>query len=195
MSKPNFSRYTFTPKTLEGKSVNYMRHQYAYVRSVLNKRAARIRAKGFTQYEAAQPLPAASTISDEDIKSALLDASRKARSEETFSGGFEQRIRRRVEGLQRAGYESVNEENASEFWQFMRRARDRQSKTLFDSHIVAQTYNMARSRGVSAATLEREFKNYLVSRDRMVSLYDAIESIELPAGRKRISSTEIRARL
>jgi hypothetical protein len=54
---------------------------------------------------------------------------------------------------------------------------------------------MARSRGISAATLERNFKSFMTSRDRMERLYDAIESFELPAGRKRMSSTEIRKRL
>ena len=195
MSLPNMSRYKFTPSSLEGKDTGYMRRQYAYLRSVLNKRADRIAAKGFSEYEYGQRLPAASTISDADIKAALLDASQRARSPETFSRGFEERLEARIEGLQRAGYENVTRENVAEFWQFMKHQRSKMSITIYDSAIVAQTYDMARSRGISAATLERNFKSFMTSRDRMERLYDAIESFELPAGRKRMSSTEIRKRL
>lgn len=195
MSQPNFSRYKYTPQMLEGKDPAYMRRQYAYLRSVLNKRADRIAAKGFGNYEYGQRLPAASKISDADIKGALLDASRRARSEETMSRGFEERLERRVQGIQQAGYENITKENVADFWRFMQATRDKAQKSTYDSHVAAQVYTMARSRGVSAKTLERNFAKFMRSEEQMVRLYDAMESFTLAPGRKRMSSTEIRSRL
>lgn len=195
MSRPNMSRYKYTPQMLEGKDADYMRRQYRYLRTVLNKRADRIAAKGFGQYEYGQRLPAASTISDADIKAALLDASRRARSEETMSRGFEQRLERRVKGLQKAGYKCIDENNVDDFWRFMQRTRDRSQKSTYDSHVAANVYNIARSRGVSTKTLERNFAKFMRSEEQMTRLYNAMKSFTLEPGRKRMSSTEIRSRL
>ena len=195
MSKPNFSRYKYTPQMVETMPTSAVRHAYAYLQSVINKRARRIAAKGYGQYEAGQKLPPQSTYSDADIRAALLSASQRARDPESFAGGFEERLQRRVTGLQQAGYESITTENVGEFWKFMQHTKRRTSKNLFDSHIAAQVYNMARSRGVSARTIEKQFASYMTSSRRMEQLYDAIESFNLPSGRKRMSSTEIRARL
>lgn len=195
MSKPNFSRYKYTPQVVESMSDRQARGAYSYLQSVINKRARRIAAKGYGDYEMGKKLPPQSSISDADIRAALLDASRRAMNPESFSGGFEERLERRVQGLQQAGYENITKENAGEFWKFMQHTKRRTSKNLYDSHIAAQVYNMARSRGVSARTIEKQFSQYMTSSRRMEQLYDAIESFELPQGRKRMSSTEIRSRL
>ena len=54
---------------------------------------------------------------------------------------------------------------------------------------------VAASKGVSAKTIEREFGQWLTSNQKMEDLYDAIEAFDLPATRKRMSSTEIRRNL
>lgn len=195
MARPNMSRYKYTPASTESMTTGQMRRAYSYLRSVINKRAARVAAKGYSEFEYGKPIKRGSAISDEDIRGALLDASRRARDAETFAGGFENRLDARIRGLHEAGFENVDRSNAKQFFDFMEQREDAFKRGIYDSNITAQLFNMAASKGVSAKTIEREFGQWLTSNQKMEDLYDAIEAFDLPATRKRMSSTEIRRNL
>lgn len=195
MSKPNMSRYKFTPASTANMSESQLRHAYSYLRDIVNKRASRISDKGFGNWEYGKKIPKLKDVPSGRLREAVLDASRRARDIESFSGGFEERLDDRIRMLQEAGYSGIDRSNVQQFFDFMNRREDAFRRGLFDSNIVARVFSMAASKGVSAKTIQREFGDYMSSNSRMEQLYDAIEAFDLPEGRKRMSSTEIRERL
>lgn len=109
--------------------------------------------------------------------------------------GMEMFIRSTLTTLDVHGYEFVTESNLADFGRFMNSVREKHTAKSFPSNEVAKLYDKMEERGISPATMERHFKEYLASQEGIGDLHEALDELELPEHRKRISSTEVKDKL
>lgn len=189
-------RITYTPSQIEQMSARNIRQSLSRLRSVAQKRQARLIAAGYTDSEiATRPLPTVRSLTPEDQAVELADLSRILRDPRSTIKGVKEWTRHVRESLQRSGYSDIAARDLKAFGSFMDEMRDRYIGRLYGSSLVASLYNEAAAKGVSGKTLQREFKRYLESAEKVDELRKALEQADLRPGRKRITSNEIRGLL
>lgn len=170
------ARKLYNPSEVKFMDADEMRREYTELRKVANRRAQRLRKAGFEDTDLANRFFAPqSSLSDDDIKSELLDVSRYLRDERTYVQGMREYDRNIKEKL--AKYEDVISKNPRRFMDFMESARRRAGGSLKDSARVRQVYEESLKRGMSASTLEIHFRDYIDNQEKLEKLSDTLLSM------------------
>lgn len=186
------TRIKYTPAQIAQLSDKTVRQRYAQLRSIALKRIARLKAAGFGDTDLADVnLPASGKLSAEDLRAGLADLSRWLRDPRTTVRGMKQYLKRMKESLQQAGY-NIPARDLAKFGRYMEEMRARYKGRLPGSDLVAGVYDHAARLGVSGNTLQRNFRQWLDDDEKIAKLYKKLQEIQLPPGRKRLSSKELK---
>lgn len=186
------TRIKYTPAQIAQLSDKTVRQRYAQLRSIALKRIARLKAAGFGDTDLADVRFApGSKISIETLREDLADLSLWLRDPRTTVKGMRRYMKRMRESLGQAGY-NIPERELGKFGKFMEEMRARYKGRLPGSDTVAGIYDHASRLGVSGITLMRGFKDWLLDADKLMHMYKRMQEIQLPPGRKRLSSKELR---
>ena len=88
-------------------------------------------------------------------------------------------------------YDFVTEDNLADFGRFMNMVRQIHGATAFPSDEVVEMYKRAEKLGISRTVIKDKFGEYLTDLSGITDLNITLETMSLPEGRKRISSTEV----
>lgn len=186
-------RIRYTPSQIETMSEKTVRREASRLRSIVQKRQKRLIAKGSTGEIATRPLPKISFLTGEDVRAELADLSRILRDPRSTITGeqhYQQAVRAK---LTEHSYSNIAQGDLKRFGDYMDDMRDRYIDRIYGSAIAAIVYDAAAKVGVSGKTLMRNFREYLEDADKMEHLRKTLEKkAKLPAGRKRLSSNELR---
>lgn len=186
------TRIKYTPAQIAQLSDKTVRQRYAQLRSIALKRIARLKAAGFGDTDLADVRFApGSKISIDTLREDLADLSLWLRDPRTTVKGMRGYMMRMRESLGQAGY-NIPERELGKFGKFMEEMRGRYKGRLPGSDTVAGIYDHASRLGVSGSTLMRDFKDWLLDADKLMQMYKRMQEIQLPPGRKRLSSKELR---
>lgn len=144
------------------------RKEYTRLRSILNKRIARIQStQDFAGLGIAsqfpQGLPTLAEIAPADLPYRLQEAAQALTSARGSLKGLKQQRTRAIESLRESGITTVTEKNYREFYQFMHEARDKAYDKIYGSDQVAQLYDDLVNAGVKNPlyVIDRDFEWYL----------------------------------
>ena len=157
-------RQLYNPSTAKYLSGRELRSEYAALRRIANKRASRLTESGYGDSELARRnFPAGRSLSDEEVRQALLDVSVFLRDPRTTRPGYRAYAESMQEALKRSGLEKAAARDPVKFGRFMGEMRTRAGGRLAGSGSVAQAYDEAVSRGMRPETLRKHFSNYLTN--------------------------------
>ena len=105
--------------------------------------------------------------------------------------GMRKFIRGTLNTLNNHGYTFVNQDNLADFGRFMNMVRDIHGAKSFPSNEVAQMYKQMERLGVSPNVIKTKFGEFLSSQSGLMDLQLTLDTMRLPEGRKRVTSTEV----
>ena len=191
MAKTRIDR---TLNELKNMSPRDIRALYADLRDVIRKRQTRLTAANFQkglEFPKLKELDQQGATPGE-LMSWVMEAQAFLGNKLTTIRGMRARNRATVEAINKGGIEFVDEGNLDKFTAFMERARQHAlGHKLLDSFVIARIYDQAQRLRISTRVLEKKFNVFHLSQEKILKLYDALESMERPEGRKRITSTEV----
>ena len=170
-------RQLYNPSTAKYLSGRELRSEYAALRRIANRRASRLTESGYGDSELAQRnFPAGRSLTDEEVRKALLDVSVFLRDPRTTRPGYRAYAESIKESLGKK-YDKAAARNPKRFGEFMEDLRTKAGGRSPGSGNQAQAYDEAVSRGMRPETLAKHFGDYLINEkeaERLASvLYDA----------------------
>lgn len=171
-------RQLYNPSTAKYLSGKELRTEYAALRRIANKRASRLTEAGYGDSDlASRHFPAGRSLSDEEVRQALLDVSVFLRDPRTTRPGYRAYAESIKESLERGGYNKAAARDPKRFGDFMEDIRKKAGGRSPGSGYQAQAYDEAVSRGMRPETLAKHFGDYLTNEkeaERLASvLYNA----------------------
>lgn len=170
-------RQLYNPSTAKYLSGRELRSEYAALRRIANRRASRLTEAGYGDSDLAQRnFPAGKSLTDEEVRKALLDVSVFLRDPRTTRPGY----RAYAESIKKSlgkKYDKAAARNPKRFGDFMEDLRTKAGGRSPGSGDQAQAYDEAVSRGMRPETLAIHFGDYLINEkeaERLASvLYNA----------------------
>ena len=150
----------YTPKEINAMSPQEMRKAYSELRSVANKRIARMSAQGLGRKgrKKQKPFKTLKGMSSREVETALKAVSQWLREPtHTVKGYKRQRAFVLEQMRERYGYDFITTENYEDFVDFMEDMRERNSGKTFDSGDAADVFNEAMRIKISPYKLKKEF--------------------------------------
>lgn len=167
------TRKLYNPSEVKYLDAKEIRSEYAALRKIANRRADRLKQAGFGETSLAKEhFAPQSALSDEQVKTELLEVSRFLRDPRSTRPGMREYDKAIKESL--AKYEDVIAKNPKKFGDFMESARRRAGGRLADSARVRASYEQAVARGMQPKTLEKHFGQYLNDVDKLDKLSTAL---------------------
>lgn len=156
-------------------TVKEMESEYNRLRTLANSRLKRLGASEFKDVEAyklniGKFEKTAREYTKPQLARKLYEVSRFIGAKSSSVRG-QQRIRAKtIASLHKSGFTFINKDNLKAFGDFMEDMRSRQGGKLLDSDRVAEIYDIAREKGVTSATLSRDFDLWLANRKQLEAL-------------------------
>ena len=158
-------------------------------------KATLLKEAGYTGSMTEPPTVNASKVESGELIRHIEDLQIYTRSQLSTVEGMSEFVDSTLSTLHRHGYNFVNETNLSDFGEFMNFFRDKNDAKAYPSNEVAELYKNMQRLGISSKVMERNFKDFLTDQEGIVDILEALEELDLPENRKRISSTEVREQL
>lgn len=186
---------SFSLKEILGMKVKERRSLLVSLNKEAKSRAKELIKAGYDGEMTKPPTVDAYRTPTDQLARSIEDLQIYNRDERSTVEGMREFVRDTLTTLDLHGYDYINEGNLAEFGRFMNSVREKHYAKSFPSNEVAKLYSNMEELGISPATMERHFKDYLSSQEGIGDLLETLESMELPEHRKRISSTEVKDRL
>lgn len=192
---PQPLRIKYTPAQIATMTDKTVRARYSKLRKAAMQRARRLQAAGFGDTDVADvSFPTIRELTPEQIREELAEASRYLRDPRTTVRGLRSYTQRAKEALEAAHYPEAAKD-LKKFGDFMETLRARHIGRFYGSAQKASIYEESQRLGISGKTLIRNFKSYLEDEEKAKKLLDTLQASNLPRGRKRLSSNELKALL
>lgn len=156
--------YGYTPSKIARMGEKEIRRIYSEYRKIANKRAARMRAAGYGDYEVAQTyFPTTKSLNTEELREQFADLNRYLRDVRTKIKPLKAYESEALKSLHKHGYKFVNHENFKLFSDFMdwARARAGANDRVYGSSRIAQMFQQKERLKISANALQKNFDYYL----------------------------------
>lgn len=141
------------------------RAEYNRLRSIANKRLARLRESEFSGYDIVQRFKggfgAPRTMSEGDLYKSLQDVARFVSSKTSSVTGIRRAISKEVETLRKHGYTFVNKQNINAFRNFWAEIKANHDTSKLDSEQVADLFRLAEKKKVDPTTISSAFEYWL----------------------------------
>ena len=168
MKRKNY--YGYTPSKIARMGEKEIRRIYSEYRKIANKRAMRMRAAGYGEYESAQAhFPTTKSLSAGALREQFAEVNRYLRDYRTRLRDLRNYERESIERLHEHGYDFVTRENFKQFTDFMEwaRARSGSNDRIFKSDRVAELFEQKERLNISANALQKNFDHYLENLDQI----------------------------
>ena len=185
----------YTIKELLRMGVTKQRQLLRELNKVARAKAKRLVNKGYTGEMTKPPIVSYKSVPREELVRKIEDLQIYNRSKLSTVKGMDSFVKDTLGTLRSHGYDFVTEENLSDFGRFMNEVKDLHKSKMYPSNEVAQLYKNMERLGVSTNVIKRKFRDYLSSEEGITDLTWTLRSMQLPEGRKRISSTEVREQM
>lgn len=157
------AKYDYTPSRIARMKESDVRKLYSEYRKIANKRAQRMRAAGYSKYEAARKeFAKTKDLNEAEVRAAFAEVNKYLRDIRTKLKPLRAYQKGMIEQLHEHGYDFVDETNIKEFGDFMEwsRARSGSNDRIFKSDRAADLFNRAAEEGISADKLKKNFESY-----------------------------------
>ena len=168
MKRKNY--YGYTPSKIARMGEKEIRRIYSEYRKIANKRAARMRAAGYGEYESAKAhFPTTRSLSAGALREQFAEVNRYLRDYRTRLTDLRNYEKESIEQLHEHGYDFVTRENFKQFTDFMEwaRARSGSNDRIFKSDRVAELFEQKERLNISANALQKNFDHYLENLDQI----------------------------
>lgn len=181
------------PKTIATLSAKELRTLYSGMRSILRKRNERFISKGITPvYSTPKPVKG---LSEKKIKALVPEIARQLRDPLTSLPKYEARAKKISETLKSHKYD-IDPDKLGDFGRFMEATRKRQGETYKGkSGVAVQAYTELVKTGVSGKTIDRSFKKWTESQERLNTLVTVAQNLHDINGGKRVTSRQLMSAL
>lgn len=158
-------------------------------------RAGRLKKAGYSGAMTEPPIVNYSKVPSADLIRSIEDLQIYTRDKLSTVKGMKDFVKNTLSTLQSNGYDFITQDNLSDFGRFMNKVREIHGAKAFPSNAVAKMYDNMERLGISPRVIETKFKEFLASQEGIADIMETLDNIELPDGRKRISSTEVKDRM
>lgn len=192
---PQTLRIKYTPAQIAIMSDATVKARYQKLRKVATARAKRLQKAGYGDTDVGDVrFPESRKLTPDQMREELAEASRYLRDPRTTVRGLKHYVKAMTESLQEAGYK-IDEKELKAFGDYMEELRSRHIGRMYGSDQKAEIYDESRRLGITGKTLLRNFRQWLDDEDKAQHLLETLRNTELPSGRKRMSSKELKALL
>ena len=139
-------KYTdFQPHEINSYDIGFVRREYSRLRSIANKRLARIgntefRVTDTYQYNKGRFVPLSEITSNAELRAKAVQVSRFLNSDTGSLSGLQKLRDQQIEILRKHGYDFVTRENYFEFVEYMEAGKDLLSSRIYDSERIAKSF-------------------------------------------------------
>lgn len=180
-----------TIKDLERMGKTMKRQILRSLNKTARARAKELKAAGYHGAESNPPIKDYSRIPGEDLTKAIADLEIFLDDKRSTLEGMNEFVDKTIGTLHSRGYDFVNKDNLADYGRFMNYVRDLHGELAFPSKEAAQLWSKMEELGISNNVMKRWFTDYLSSESGLTDLNTTLDTMKLPAHRKRISSTEV----
>lgn len=139
-------KYTdFQPHEINSYDIGFVRREYSRLRSIANKRLARIGNTEFRitdtyQYNKDRFVSLSEITSNAELRAKAVQVSRFLNSDIGSLSGLQRMRDEQIKALHKHGYMLVTRENYFEFVEYMEAAKDLLSSRIYDSERIAKSF-------------------------------------------------------
>lgn len=160
-----FSKETYTPEGLKNLTDKELRKEYSRLRSIARKRLERFVGTEWTDSQVfrlnhGKYIPLKEIKTGRELRHLLTEVSRFVMSASGSVSGLEESRKKAIKSLNERGYDFIDTSNFKEFAEFMEYARVARQNRMFDSKRVADFYETAEERGLSAEEMKKVFRSW-----------------------------------
>ena len=180
-----------TIKDLERMGNTMKRQILRSLNKTARSRAAELKAAGYKGEMTEPPTRDYSRTPGDELTRAIADLEIFLDDKRSTVSGMDDFVDKSLATLASHKYDFVDRSNLADFGRFMNYVRDLHNELAFPSKEVAQLWGKMQKLGISNKVMERWFTDYLSSESGITDLTTTLDTMSLPSGRKRISSTEV----
>ena len=180
-----------TLKDLERMGVSMKRTILRSLNKEARGRARDLKGAGYKGAMTEPPTKNASKVPAYELTKSIADLEIYLDNKLSTVAGMNEAVSKTLGTLQSHGYDFVDESNLADFGRFMNYVRDLHGELAFPSKEAADLWASMQELGISNAVMARWFTDYLASESGIIDLETTLDTMRLPEGRKRISSTEV----
>ena len=185
----------YTHKELLRMNITSQREVLRKLNKEVRTRAMRLKKAGFTGEMTTPNIRNYKKVPRDELLRQIEDLQAYTRNRLSTVKGMKSFIRGNLTTLHANGYTFVNKDNLAAFGQFMNMVRDIHGAQAFPSNEVANVYRNMERLNVSPNVIREKFGEYLADLSGITDLELTLQQIDLPEGRVRISSTEIKDKM
>lgn len=163
-------RFSYTPSQIARMPEREVRKIYSEYRKIANKRAARLRARGFSDWELSKKKFAKTKDLDaQEVREQFAEVNLFLRDTRTKLKTLQKWVDSEIESLHEHGYDFVNHSNFRKFIDFMEWAKSRAGANdrVNGSNRVAELFEQTERLKISANALQKNFDFYLENLDKI----------------------------
>lgn len=170
-------RFSYTPSQIARMPEREVRKLYSEYRKIANKRAARLRARGYSDWELSKKKFAKTKDLDaQKVREQFAEVNFFLRDTRTKMKTLQKWIDSEIKTLHEHGYEFVNYSNFKKFTDFMEWAKSRAGANdrVNGSNRLAELFEQTERLKISANALEERFDFYLENLEK-IALVEPLE--------------------
>lgn len=180
-----------TIKDLERMGVSMKRQILRSLNKTARSRAKDLKSAGYTGEMTEPPTMDYSRTPAYALTKSIADLEIFLNDPRSTVEGMDSFVDKTIGTLHGHGYDFVDKSNLADFGRFMNYVRDLHGELAFPSKEAADLWASMQELGISNAVMRRWFTDYLASEAGIIDLETTLDTMRLPEGRKRISSTDV----
>lgn len=156
------------------KSEKEIRAEYTHLRSIAQKRLARLKESEFAEAKRVKRwgagFPKLSELPNAQVAKALANVALFLNAETSSVTGFRQQQKRALETLKSHGYDFVTAANIGEFGEYMEYWRNHKLDQLYASERVVDLFHFSQRNKVDKGVIFAEFEQFLANSEKLNTL-------------------------
>lgn len=180
-----------TLKDLERMGATIKRQILRSANKEARARAKALKSAGYKGDMTEPPVKNASKLPAYALSKAIADVEIYLDDKRSTVEGMTDFVDATLDTLHKNGYDFVDKSNLADYGRFMNYVRDLHGELAFPSKEAADLWRKMEELGISNNVMKRWFTDYLATESGLKDLDITLDSMALPEGRKRMSSTEV----